>query len=165
MSARLRAAGGLRPSPQPQPGFRVFAALPPPTSATHIPLGHGFFPLLHGVLAPGGQHGARRRPHKGARGGDAAQRLEASRPPGACLLRLVTPGGRQGGGLGAPLQTVTAQDTRTEPAYTLEGSALASPRAGDRVAAGDWKALQGPSLVLETEGRLPGLQGLASSET
>ena len=60
---------------------------------------------------------------------------------------------------------LSAQDTSAEPAYTLEGSALASPRAGDRVAAGDWKALQGPSLVLETEGRLPGLPGLASSET
>lgn len=59
---------------------------------------------------------------------------------------------------------LTAQDTRTEPAYTLEGSALASPRAGERVAAGDWKALQGPSLVRETEGRPPGLQGLVSSE-
>ena len=123
-------------------------------------LGHGFFPLLHGVLAPGGQHGSRRRPHKEARGGDADQRLEAS--PHAWLI---IPGGRQRGGLGAPLQTVTAQDTSAEPACTLERSALASPRAGDRVAAGDWKALRGPSLVLETEGRPPGLQGLASSET
>ena len=135
---------------------------PPPLP--RIPLGHGFFPLLHGVLAPGGQHGARKRHHKGARGGDAAQLLEASPPPGACLLRLVTPGGRQGGGLGAPLQTVTAQDTSAEPAYTLEGSALASPRAGERVAAGTRRVLQGPSLVPETEGRPPGLQGLVSGE-
>ena len=157
----MRTAGGLRPPPpHPQPGFRVFAALPPPTSATHILLGHGFFPLLHGVLAPGGQHGSRRRPHKEARGGDADQRLEAS--PHAWLI---IPGGRQRGGLGAPLQTVTAQDTSAEPACTLERSTLASPRVGERVAAGDWKALRGPSLVLETEGRPPGLQGLASSET
>ena len=152
MSARLRAAGGLRPFPQPQPGFRVFAA-------THITLGHGFFPLLHEVLAPGGQHGARRRPHKGARGGDTAQGLEAS--PHAWLI---IPGGRQRGGLGAPLQTVTAQDTSAEPACTLEGSALASPRAGERVAAGTRRVLQGPSLVPETEGRPPGLQGLVSGE-
>ena len=59
---------------------------------------------------------------------------------------------------------LSAQDASAEPACALEGSALASPRAGDRVAAGDWKALQGPSLVLETEGRPPGLQGVVPGE-
>ena len=56
-----------------------------------------------------------------------------------------------------PLQTVTAQN-----ACTLEGSALASPRVGERTGV-TGRISRSPS-VLETEVRPPGLQGFASGE-
>ena len=59
---------------------------------------------------------------------------------------------------------LTAQDTSAEPACTLEASALASPRREIAVPRATRRMSRSPSLVPETEGRLPGLQGLASGE-
>ena len=154
----MRAAGGLRPPPHPQPSFRVFAALPPPTSATHIPLGHEFFPLFHGVLAPGGQHGARRRPHKGARGGDPPSAWKLVRSPGWSLLGVAS------AEIWARPFRLTAQDTSAEHACTLEASALASPGREIALLRATRRMSRSPFLVPETEGRPPGLQGLASGE-
>ena len=59
---------------------------------------------------------------------------------------------------------LTAQDTSAEPACTLEASALASPRREIALLRATGRISRSPSLVQETEGCPPGLQGLASGE-
>ena len=59
---------------------------------------------------------------------------------------------------------LTAQDTSAEHACTLEASALASPGREIALLRATRRMSRSPFLVPETEGRPPGLQGLASGE-